>query len=122
MYRDGWWRGHAQWKLCRALRPCVLKEQNARLNRESRRERAARHGGFLFGDIFSRRQIGHAGGDLMRKPRPRFAVIWLFSLGLAFIVGIDKPTRSQDRRLAFEQIVGHPRGLPQLPPQGAGAK
>ena len=26
---------------------------------------------------------------------------------------------SQDPRLAFDQIVGHPRGLPQLPPQGA---
>jgi hypothetical protein len=25
----------------------------------------------------------------------------------------------QDRRLAFEQVVGQPRGLPQLPPQGA---
>jgi hypothetical protein len=26
---------------------------------------------------------------------------------------------AQERELAFEQIVGHPRGLPQLPPQGA---
>jgi hypothetical protein len=32
---------------------------------------------------------------------------------------IERPTLSQDRRLAFDQVVGHPRGLPQLPPQGA---
>jgi len=28
-------------------------------------------------------------------------------------------TLAQEREPAFEQIVGHPRGLPQLPPQGA---
>jgi hypothetical protein len=28
-------------------------------------------------------------------------------------------TLAQNREFAFEQIVGHPRGLPQLPPQGA---
>ena len=55
----------------------------------------------------------------MRKTRPRFAAWRLFLLGFAFVVGTNKPTLSQDRRLAFDQIVGHPRGLPQLPPQGA---
>jgi len=29
------------------------------------------------------------------------------------------PSRAQDPELAFDQVVGHPRGLPQLPPQGA---
>jgi hypothetical protein len=29
------------------------------------------------------------------------------------------PSQAQDPGLAFDQVVGHPRGLPQLPPQGA---
>jgi hypothetical protein len=63
--------------------------------------------------------MAHAGGDVMQKSRPRFAGAGVFLLGFAFVVGISKPTLSQDPRLAFDQIVGHPRGLPQLPPQGA---
>ena len=39
--------------------------------------------------------------------------------GCAFVLLAPKPTLSQDPRLAFDQVVGHPRGLPQLPPQGA---
>ena len=49
------------------------------------------------------------------------------SLRLLFIGAIclfvaDMPSWAQDPELAFEQVVGHPRGLPQLPPQGPGAK
>jgi len=29
------------------------------------------------------------------------------------------PSRAQDPQFAFDQVVGQPRGLPQLPPQGA---
>lgn len=47
----------------------------------------------------------------------------LVSLGclvfLACALAIRMPSRAQDPELAFEQVVGHPRGLPQLPPQGA---
>jgi hypothetical protein len=55
----------------------------------------------------------------MRKTRSctRGWAILLF--GCAFVVGINPETRAQDRRLAFDQVVGQPRGLPQLPPQGA---
>ena len=55
----------------------------------------------------------------MRKMRARFAGLGLFFLSFAFVFGINKPSLSQGPRLAFDQIVGHPRGLPQLPPQGA---
>jgi hypothetical protein len=34
-----------------------------------------------------------------------------------FVLGM--PSFAQDGHLAFDQVVGHPRGLPQLPPQGA---
>jgi hypothetical protein len=55
----------------------------------------------------------------MRKaPRWR-ARFPLFLLSCAFVLLVQKPTLSQDPRLAFDQIVGNPRGLPQLPPQGA---
>jgi hypothetical protein len=40
-------------------------------------------------------------------------------LFVACSLGSLWPSRAQDPELAFEQIVGHPRGLPQLPPQGA---
>jgi hypothetical protein len=43
----------------------------------------------------------------------------LIALGFVFAFGIEKPTQAQNPPLAFDQIVGHPRGLPQLPPQGA---
>jgi hypothetical protein len=55
----------------------------------------------------------------MRKaPRWR-ARLPLILFCCAFVLLVQKPTLSQDPRLAFDQIVGHPRGLPQLPPQGA---
>jgi hypothetical protein len=38
-------------------------------------------------------------------------------LACGLLVGI--PSRAQDPELAFEQVVGHPRGLPHLPPEGA---
>jgi hypothetical protein len=44
----------------------------------------------------------------------RFLLVGIISLFVA-----DMPTRAQDPELAFDQVVGHPRGLPQLPPQGA---
>jgi hypothetical protein len=43
----------------------------------------------------------------------------LIALAFVFAFGIEKPTQAQNPPLAFDQIVGHPRGLPQLPPQGA---
>ena len=49
---------------------------------------------------------------------------YLLLLGVPFLLVYAArfrctPTRAQDPELAFEQVVGHPRGLPQLPPQGA---
>jgi hypothetical protein len=47
----------------------------------------------------------------------------LVSLGTLLVIACALGTRAsshaQDPELAFEQVVGHPRGLPQLPPQGA---
>ena len=46
----------------------------------------------------------------------------LLACGLLLVVSpliTVRPSRAQDPELAFEQVVGHPRGLPQLPPQGA---
>jgi hypothetical protein len=43
----------------------------------------------------------------------------LFFLVGAFVLAVAKPTLSQDPGFNFDQVVGHPRGLPQLPPQGA---
>lgn len=40
-------------------------------------------------------------------------------LGISCLFVADMPTQAQDPELAFDQVVGHPRGLPQLPPQGA---
>ena len=40
-------------------------------------------------------------------------------LGVVCQFVADFPSQAQDPELAFEQVVGHPRGLPQLPPQGA---
>jgi hypothetical protein len=42
-----------------------------------------------------------------------------FLLFLAGSPDAQRPLQAQDPELAFEQVVGHPRGLPQLPPQGA---
>src|SRR5580658_1610045 len=42
-----------------------------------------------------------------------------FLLVSAYALAVRMPARAQDPELAFEQVVRHPRGLPQLPPQGA---
>jgi len=53
----------------------------------------------------------------MRKSR-RFSVrSLLLCLPCAFLLGM--PSHAQDPQFAFDQVVGQPRGLPQLPPQGA---
>ena len=57
----------------------------------------------------------------MRKIKPALARIPLAGCSPACsLFGIR--SRAQDPELAFEQVVGHPRGFPQLPPQGPGAK
>ncbi len=48
--------------------------------------------------------------------RSRLRFLLLF-LPCALVLGM--PSLAQDPDLAFQQIVGQPRGLPQLPPQGA---
>jgi hypothetical protein len=53
----------------------------------------------------------------MRKSRQLLLGFAFLSLAGSFLVVL--PSRAQDPNLAFEQVVGHPRGLPQLPPQGA---
>jgi hypothetical protein len=55
----------------------------------------------------------------MRKSRRYRDGISLFLLVCACVLAYSKPTLSQDPRFNFDQLVGHPRGLPQLPPQGA---
>ncbi len=59
------------------------------------------------------------GGGVMRNTRRWRDWLPLLLFGCAFVLLAPKPTHSQDPRLAFDQVVGHPRGLPQLPPQGA---
>ncbi len=53
----------------------------------------------------------------MRKSR----VVWLQLAVCAVLgtLGVGLPSHAQGPRLDFEQIVGNPRGLPELPPQGA---
>jgi hypothetical protein len=58
-----------------------------------------------------------AGGAVMRKAI--HLVLGLLLLVLACALSIGIPSRAQDPELAFEQVVGQPRGLPHLPPQGA---
>jgi hypothetical protein len=53
----------------------------------------------------------------MRKTSHLLRRFALLALASGFLVVL--PSRAQDPNLAFEQVVGHPRGLPQLPPQGA---
>jgi hypothetical protein len=53
----------------------------------------------------------------MGKSRRFFGRSLLVCLLCALVLGM--PSRGQDPHLAFDQVVGHPRGLPQLPPQGA---
>ncbi len=59
------------------------------------------------------------GGGVMRNTRRWRERFPLLLLGSAFIFMVGKPTLSQGPRAAFDQVVGNPRGLPQLPPQGA---
>ena len=55
----------------------------------------------------------------MRKTSSGSKGLGLLLLVCAFVLGEGTPTWSQDRRVAMDQVVAHPRGLPQLPPQGA---
>jgi hypothetical protein len=54
---------------------------------------------------------------MMGKSRRPFLRSLLFALTSALVLAM--PTLAQDPPLALDQVVGHPRGLPQLPPQGA---
>ena len=60
-----------------------------------------------------------ARGEVMLQKRRRCARLAWFSLSCLLVLGANRAAFSQDPRLAFDQVVGHPRGLPQLPPQGA---
>ena len=63
-----------------------------------------------------------AGGALMRKSSQVLIGFILLMLTGGFLVLVfhsGTPARAQDPELAFEQVVGHPRGLPHLPPEGA---
>jgi hypothetical protein len=62
-------------------------------------------------------QLALAGGGVVRKTSQFLLGFLLLLLVCALLIGV--PSRAQDPELAFEQVVGHPRGLPQLPPQGA---
>ena len=58
----------------------------------------------------------------MRKSSQILIGFFLLMLAGVFVVSLfDLGThaRAQDPELAFEQVVGHPRGLPHLPPEGA---
>jgi hypothetical protein len=58
-----------------------------------------------------------AGDEVMRKTsRYRVRILW-FCVPCALMLGIR--SHAQDPPFAFDQVVGQPRGLPQLPPQGA---
>jgi hypothetical protein len=56
-------------------------------------------------------------GAIMRKTRSFLLAFGLLLVASPFMTLFS--TRAQDPDVAFEQVVGHPRGLPQLPPQGA---
>jgi hypothetical protein len=58
-----------------------------------------------------------AGGAMMRKSSQLLLGFVLLMPAGVLLLGI--PSRAQDPELAFEQVVGHPRGLPHLPPEGA---
>ncbi len=60
-----------------------------------------------------------SGGGVMRNTRRWRERFPLLLLGSAFVFMVGKPTLSQGPQAAFDQVVGNPRGLPQLPPQGA---
>jgi hypothetical protein len=65
----------------------------------------------------SSRVIALAGGEVMRKPGRLWLQILFWGLPGIFAAGF--PSHAQNPPLAFDQIVGQPRGLPELPPQGA---
>ena len=54
----------------------------------------------------------------MMRQSMRLRIKILFA-GVALALALGLPSAAQDRRVAFDQVVGQPRGLPQLPPQGA---
>jgi hypothetical protein len=57
------------------------------------------------------------GGAVMRK-----SSTWSLRVCLVLLPGLSAlglPSHAQNPPLAFDQIVGQPRGLPELPPQGA---
>jgi hypothetical protein len=53
----------------------------------------------------------------MRKSTVSFVGSLLGFLPCAVLLGM--PSHAQDPQFAFDQVLGQPRGLPQLPPQGA---
>ena len=48
-----------------------------------------------------------------------FLLLMLTGVFVVSLFDLGTPARAQDPELAFEQVVGHPRGLPHLPPEGA---
>jgi hypothetical protein len=54
---------------------------------------------------------------MMGKSRRLFMRSFLFCLTCGLV--LVTPALAQNPPFAFDQVVGHPRGLPQLPPQGA---
>jgi hypothetical protein len=70
-----------------------------------------------YSEPIAQESFAFAGGESMgnsSKHALRFLLMGIICLSVA-----DIPTQAQDPELAFDQVVGHPRGLPQLPPQGA---
>jgi hypothetical protein len=67
--------------------------------------------------MVARNTLALAGGAVMPKSGKFVLQLLLLVLLLPLVVAISAP--AQDPELAFDQVVGHPRGLPQLPPQGA---
>ena len=58
----------------------------------------------------------------MQKSSQLLIGFFLLMLAGVFVVShfdLGTHARAQDPELAFEQVVGHPRGLPHLPPEGA---
>jgi hypothetical protein len=54
---------------------------------------------------------------MMRYSRRSFTGTLLVCLPCALLLGL--PSHAQDPQFAFDRVIGQPRGLPQLPPQGA---
>ena len=53
----------------------------------------------------------------MRKSRSFLVRSLMLCLPCALLLGM--PSLAQDPQFAFDQVIGQPRGVPQLPPQGA---